>query len=451
MATPEALIKYYDCLKDSFNKIQDKDNKTALINAALRPKICEEFAKSEQVLNSYLNYIQVFSLIYSDKFSSICTNIIAPLLKEDDSTAYDEMSPHVSEKLTRVHQTIQTIVESRNELGEDFVHSVVKVFPSMSTDDTDDNRRFLSYLKNCLRVCMYLSGENLVILLSRIIERVNPLDQSSDEEEKERLNQATYRAYELIYKFIEMIDRKQLSRFVEALIASFTREFLSYPPAGSQLNYLLLYACSLDEEFSECLIGSLWKTFTDSKRPFEERRASVNFASSFIARANYVGLNKTFEYLETASAWCIEYLDDYQESETHDRIVAEDVGTFYALTQSIFYLITQRYRDIYEEETIAKLMQLNLSRILECPLRPLENCDLQTSTRFQEVATLCRIDCSVRNQLLPIAKRRKSDREPKGLNICNAPFDETCNSLPERIKPLYRNYFNHRNFTIYRE
>lgn len=436
MATPEALIKYYDCLKDSFNKIQSKDNKTALINAALRPKIREEFAKSKDLLISYLNYIQVFSLIYSDKFSSICTSIFCPQFKE---TPFVETESSNKDVANLIHNTVKEILKSKPELVEEYIHCVIKFFPNIYNDGHDT---FINYLKNSLEVCSYVRGKPLTNLVAKLLDRINPPAKNlgADEQRLADIKYSIEESYELIYHRLDSLEQRQLENVSAAILAAFTREFLTSDNEDS-LNYLILYICSPGDKLLDLFINLLWATFTNPDRPIEERRASVSYASSFMSRANYVDLDKVLNYLETATIWCREFFADNRP----------DRELFYALVRSILYLITQRYREMYEVESIDRLKQLDMDSILESPLKPLEHLDTETEQRFREVATLYGISVlrpHWTNDATPNRKKRKSDTGTH-LATWRVPFRETISTVPERVRKLYRNYYDHRNFTVY--
>lgn len=426
MATPEALIKYYDCLKGKFNEIQNKDNETALVNAALRPKIRDELVKSKDVLDSYLNYIQVFSLIYTDKFLAICNNIIVPLFKEIGGID--------NEQAVRMHETVHEIIKTRPELADDFVTTVVKVFPSVISDENEINEAFLNFLMNCLQICTYIDSDPLLHLMSKILEKINPPPKfgSKDELKAKQIRETLDKSYKIVIEFVSKLG-EHLEKFTTALIKTFTREFLSHDNQ-EQMKYLLLYICSLSPSFPDLFLDILWNTFTDPSLPLKDRQTSITLASSYISRANYIQLDVVFNFLEKASKLCKEY--------SNSEASKDDIECFHALAQSIFYLITQRYREMYEEENIARLVKLDLDEIIKSSLRPLESCDPRIELRFQEVASLYQIAS-------PIASaRKKQKRTYVALEI---PFGETNDLLPDNIKPLYRNYYDHRNFTVYRE
>lgn len=462
MATPEALIKYYDCLKDSFNKIQVKDNKTALINAALRPKIREELVKSKDVLISYLNYIQVFTPIYSDKFHNICFNVFCPLFKEypiktdvvdqeepqDEHDRFLEVSP-------LVHSSLREILKSKPELVEEFVHCVVKLFPHSYNDD---QATFMNYFENSLEICSYIRGEPLTVLLAKMLDRINPpaSEEQNDEDKIMQSKKCISSAYDLIYISFETTEKRQLENVAAAILAAFSREFL-VSENGDDLNYLILYVCSLDNKLTDLFINLLWAVFTNCNRPIEERRASVYYACSFMSRASYVGLEKVLSYLENAVIWCKNYLvdnqlDDIKSQPDISERFQETNQLFYSLVDSMLYVLTQRYRELYEKESIEQLKKFELDEILHSQLKPLEACDIDTVQRFREVATLFGISNIKPNEKAPSAKkRRKSDHLQSLRRNCKIPFREADPSIPAHIKHLYRNYYNHRNFTIYRE
>lgn len=454
MATPEALIKYYDCLKDSFNKIQNKDNETALVNAALRPKIREELIKSNEVLAKYLDYIQVFALIYKDKFITVCNTVLAPLFKENDINLICNLSdndeePSVKQKSLKVHECVENILKSAPELTGDFVHSVIKIFPTISSSETG-NQAFSNYLKNSLRICMYesLQGEPLLMLLTKILEKTNSSATDLEEQEQETVVKATADSYLLIYECIDDLNVSRRNKLITAILKTFTNEFL-VSNVHDHLKYLLLYACSLDDKYPSLFINMLKEIFTSLERSLEERRASVMLASSLISRANYIPLELLFDYLEFANNWCRKILEDCKDKK--GDFTSDNVVLFYSLTQSMFYVITQRYREMYEDETLDQLNRLRLQDLVGSHLKPLEVCDAELQQRFREVAAVYQIvDCTSIGYV-PTRKRRKSDVELKNQFLWRTPYNESVNLIPDRIRPLYRNYYDHRNFTIYRE
>lgn len=456
MATPEALTKYYDCLKDSFNKIQVKDNKTALVNAALRPRIREEFAKSKDVLRSYLNYIQVFTLIYSDKFPNICMNIICPIFKEYKTKKLfiKSESDHTDDTADLVHETIQEIIKSKPELAEELVNSAIKSCPAVFSDDRDC---FITYLSNLLIVSSYIDQEPLTSLIGKILDRVNPpiKNENSQQDGKLEIGTLIDQSYELLYKYLDELSKDQLDLVVSAILNCFVGDFLA-SDCEEQFRYLLLYICSLDPKYPKTLIDLLWSAFIDSSRPYEERRSGVCFASSFMSRAKYVKLDEVFNYLARSSDWCNRTLDQINPNDDEERSdsINETTELIYDVVQSILYLITQRYREMYEQESINCLNGLKLDKIINSRLKPLNACDMETDQRFHEVATLYKLTNLYNvtsSHLLPARKRRKSANDMKRQVQWKPAFREMSNCVPDRVKKFYNNYYDHRNFTVYRE
>lgn len=454
MATPEALVKYYDCLKDSFNKIQDKDNETALINAALRPKIREELTKSDEVLTSYLNYIQVFALVYKDKFITICNTVLVPLLKEFDikltyNSAEENQEPLSGQGALKIHKCFENILRSGTELKGDFVHSVIKIFPTISSSETS-NQAFLTYLKNSLRLCMYesLHEEPLFTLITKILEKTNPCSVELKELDRVDVEKNVEESFSLIYEFFDNLKNPIKKKLIFAILKTFTNEFLA-STIHDRLKYLLLYICSLDDEYPSFFIKMLKEVSVSSSKSLRERQASVMLVSSFISRADYVPLDSLLDYLEFANNWCSRILKDCQVNK--DEPASENIILFYSFTQSMFYVITQRYREMYEEATLNQLNKLKLENLIDSHLKPLEFCDADLQQRFQEVAALYKIVENISICHLPPKKRRKGGAELKNQFRWIAPYNESIDSVPDRVRPLYRNYYDHRNFTIYRE
>lgn len=461
MATPEALVKYYECLKDSFNKIQDKNNETALINAALRPKICEEFASSQEVLDSYLNYIQVFSVIYSDKFKSICSEIVVPLFKEyvvlssqnnniSDSKINSAEKVTSNEKATRLHATIRAIIGDKASLTNDFVICITRAFPTISGKKDDSNENFSNYLRNCLEVCKYLQGEPLSTLVTKILEKITPSCFLDDSEETPKIRCVSHESYEIVFDFLDQLEPLDFTRITRTILVSFTQEFIC-PPWNDRLNYLIMYICSSSPETVDNFLDLLQAVFKDVNRPIGERMASMTFSSSLLARSKFVHLSKVLEHIEYMNTWCASYLDEESDRRTNNDGASEIIDAFRAAAISIFYLITQRYREMYEIETIDQLKNLNLDRIVhDNPYKPLDLADRELRQRFNEVAALYHLAKPYETKLDPNKRRKSEHVSSNRLNLA-LPFEENPEVIPERIRPHFRSYYHHRNFTIYRE
>lgn len=458
MATPEALVKYYDCLRESFNKIQAKDNETALINAALRPKIRDELRKSASLLDSYLGYIEVFSLIYNDKFVTICSNILVPLFKEsptkltwkgtsDDQQDMDEDC----ENSRKLHQAIRSTITKSSDLAKDFIHILLKVFPTIDQESTSKQPEFINYLSNFLETTLYLDEPQLHAVVATLIDKINPILIASEDTEnyENSTAQGTLKlAYEIIYRHIdEHIDDQHGRNFIKSIVKVFANEYIAQPML-KDFYYLLLYLCSREEEYYSSLLQSLWDVFMDRSRSIEDRVASISFSGSFISRAVYIGLDETLQYLEKAAHWCHQNLVlKGDRMHTDIKVTNETVKAFFAVTCSIFYIVTQRFREMYEDETIYRLNKLDLDKLVASKFEPLNNCDIDTKRRFSEVATLFQI---TKVDRIP-NKRRRSELATPSTRRIERPFEDCCLDLPERIKPIYRNYYDHRNFTVYRE
>lgn len=457
MATPEALIKYYDCLRDSFNKIQIKDNTTALINAALRPKIRDEFAKSPDLLISYLHYIQIFSINYSEHFSDVCDEVIVPLFKEIQVETVNELycstESSTGNNAIKLHECIRRIIESKPELQEDLASCIVRIFPSISHSQ-EFNQRFKSYLIHSLKCCTLLNPQPIYMILSRIFDRLD-IDQidSGGDNDTNTINTLVDESFEIIRSSYNAFNESHQDLIGTCIIGLFARDFLSRTSLYD-LRLLLLYIGSFAEKYSIYILTSLWDAFSDVTRPIRERQYAVLFASSFIARANYLDLEKVFEFLETCSTWCEDFLSEYEGRVTSDN-ANEEVQSFQAAAQAMMYLISQRYREMYEEESIKRLMKLNMNAIVNNQFRPLNYCDKMIVQRFYEVATLYSFDGIMESTDMDdksSTKRRKSAVHPQILCDNKSLLEESFgDEIPSYLKKIYRNYYNHRNFTIVRE
>lgn len=464
MAKPEALIKYYDCLKDSFSKIQDKDKETALINAALRPKIRDELAQNKDILSSYLNYIQVFSLIYEEQFSAICNNVLIRLFEDYDfdfsktSGVFDKKLHTKDDKdadpALQIHLAIKAIINSKKELADTLVIETRKIFPSVFNEEKEVS--FTYFFKNSLVVCSYLRSDRLVSLLTKIVEATTPgYTEDKTHEDVVRAERICDELLDYMYEFYDQLNDHVGKRFTMAFLRTFTHDFVSNQRMNLRLGYYIMYICSKKMEYAKHLIDTLWDNFVDVNKSQSERISSITFASSFIARAKYVNLDVAIDYLSKNFKWCHEFID---KRSTNNRISTDNQSEknleyFYALTQSSFYLLSQRYREFYEEDTIARIKELNIDRIISDQTRPLDNCAEDVKEKFQEVASVNFFanPATVLSSSSQVKRRRLDINSNVIQNNWKVPFKPICHELPKRIVPLYRNYYDRRNFTVYRD
>lgn len=438
MATTKDLTKYYNTLKQSFDKIQDRANKTALINAAFRPKIGEECLKCTDLFDSYINYIKLFCFVYEENFSKLCNNVLVPFFSAGQI---------LGEDISKLHVTLQSISKSNTLLATDLANSIEKLL----MDDKDAKSETYQakhlnkfFIQNVLKTCEYIGDDASVSILQAMLKAFSFHERLNS---KESTPEPISEYYKMLYDYIDKLKQSNslaFDKICTSLIEAFCRdERIDFYVHGP--NYVMFYVASLDEKYYEFIIQNLWEKFIDPDYSIKHRRSCIIFIGSFISRADFIDIDRVMNFLSTASEWYTDILNQYDEMDC-DRNFSQDKDIVNALAECIFYIISQRYREFYFNEVIKQLLELNLDEFINSPFDPLANCDSVTSKRFKEIAIIIGIvdealyDKFTRKELKPIPEDWRK------------PFPENFKEgdMPDQVKIAMRIYIGHKMFTINR-
>jgi hypothetical protein len=113
--------------------------------------------------------------------------------------------------------------------------------------------------------------------------------------------------------------------------------------------------------------------------PMSKRLAVASYLTGFLARAQYISVSTLQTAARILSSFCIEYMKTVpEERQFHspDRFMP-----FYVVTQSLFYLVIFRQKEISTE----KLRQLNFPKIVMSKFNPLGCCIPAIALKFCDV------------------------------------------------------------------
>lgn len=438
MASSPDLVKYYSTLSQSFDKVQDRASKSTLVNAAFRPKISEDCVKSNDLFDNYINYIKLFCVIYPDQFKPLCSSVLLPMLSNCNRNRLEEFSK-------TIHDAFISILESHSYLANDLASSVEKIL----IDDQDTKAEVYkskhinkSFLSSVLLIAQHLDGLSLVSVIQALFNTLTYHELlNSQESTPEPLD---YYA-NLICQFIDSLksDEEKLDRMCLAFIEAFTSND-SIDFKATYQNNIIFYVSSLKESYNQSLIHNLWEIFLNPNYNSKHRKSCIIFIGSFVARADFVDIDRIMTLLAAASRHYKLILQQYQAPNC-DRNFNEDKDLICALSETIFYIIGQRYKEMYLDEISRQLFELDLEDLIVSIFNPLSNCCQLTCKRFKEVAFILGI---IDNETcIPDSKDL-----PPALEDWSKPFPEDPSKAKVREKntKIMRPYVGHSLFTIVR-
>jgi RNA polymerase I-specific transcription initiation factor RRN3 len=117
----------------------------------------------------------------------------------------------------------------------------------------------------------------------------------------------------------------------------------------------------------------LWKRFTNPTSCAVTRQICCYYIGSFLSRAKYIPLNTCIATLQLIVTWIHNYIN-----KTGNNFSNFDLHrTFYALSQTLFYIIIFRQRQLFQEgqsETLDLIKSWKLNEIINSKLNPLLYC-----------------------------------------------------------------------------
>lgn len=150
-----------------------------------------------------------------------------------------------------------------------------------------------------------------------------------------------------------------------------------------KVNYFVFYRIlqtSIAELFITSLCGKVW----DPNVAPTIRQSAVGYIASLLARGKFISQQLIKKTLHDLCGWAHNYIQKSDSSQNTTSLRAHLV--FYAVCESIFYVIAFRSRDLTNSsENLTFLQSLQLSTLVTCHLNPLRVCSSAVATAFAGV------------------------------------------------------------------
>jgi RNA polymerase I-specific transcription initiation factor RRN3 len=167
---------------------------------------------------------------------------------------------------------------------------------------------------------------------------------------------------------------------------------------SSHVQFLLFYICSLKRLLSEGFLDYLWKKFNCAQSTSSSssscavvRQVCAYYMGSYLARAKYISTNTCVAALQLMVKWLHSYIDKV----AHLNLNVNDFElnrTFYALCQTVLYVIVFRSKQLFgDDETAAIVASWKLNEIISSKLNPLRYCLPTICAKFAQIAQLNQI------------------------------------------------------------
>ena len=161
---------------------------------------------------------------------------------------------------------------------------------------------------------------------------------------------------------------------------------------SSHVQFLMFYICSHRGMLSEGFVDYLWKKFNYSTSSPVTRQICAYYIGSLLSRAKFVSLTTCVATLQLIVSWIRSYIEKTSASNSHSNF--ELHRTFYALCQTLFYVIIFRHRQLFQENQ-ADILDLvkswKLNSIVTSKLNPLKYCMKTVRKKFARIAYMHQI------------------------------------------------------------
>ncbi len=163
---------------------------------------------------------------------------------------------------------------------------------------------------------------------------------------------------------------------------------------SSHVQFLMFYMCSFKNMLSEGFIDYLWKKFSNPLSCQVTKQICTYYIGSLLARAKYIHINTCVATLTLIVTWVHSYIDKFSPSKNCANFDMH--RTFYAMCQTLFYVIVFRHKQLFDGQTnnftdLIKSWKIN--EIVSSKLNPLRYCLPSVRKKFSRVSYINQV-CS---------------------------------------------------------
>ncbi len=164
---------------------------------------------------------------------------------------------------------------------------------------------------------------------------------------------------------------------------------------SSHVQFLMFYMCSFKSMLSEGFIDYLWKKFSNPLSCQVTKQICTYYIGSFLARAKYININTCVATLTLIVTWLHGYIEKFSSNKNCANF--EIHRTFYALCQTLFYVIIFRHKQLFNgqgNELTDLIKSWKLNEIVSSKLNPLRYCLPSVRKKFSRVSYINQVGYS---------------------------------------------------------
>lgn len=284
----------------------------------------------------------------------------------------------------KIHFFLRDMVDTYPQASRLITTAIKSTFPH---HQTATGHSLISYLYNTLVSLEYII--DIHPTLSLIVDKLTWLELSSqshsihnqietNELELTKFFNLFDQAFDMfldtIYDFLHpdgrIITSGELNRsdnFLNAFEAIFLKQIAPID-ALVNLSFCLFYAASLSENLCARIIDRIWSDIVKNNSEFASRNAFL--LASMLVELNSISSDNLMGFIETAIFWAIDYSQAHSNTMIDESYNPNIHSKFYAITQSILYIICCKI-NCFSETQLKALRLSKLQRLLQSPLNPL--------------------------------------------------------------------------------
>lgn len=368
----EDIIEWYVALTECVSLLSIEHEK-------LIEKLLEfDWSSEEEVIQSYSNFllhlVSAHNSFIAPTFRMFAQNFF-PKLKSEEPPSYDlEISILISQ---RIHFCLKNILSLVPSSPTRLAHELKSKYPHIRYD-SHVHRHYLKNLLNILDYCPILQESIFDIVIGKLLELDVSIQIDDLPEEEEELifeldgNPNVEIAekmdflMDLVFNYI-YAHKEDLDQILKILLKNFEIRLLKTHKAKFT-QFLIFYTCNFCQTYPSHFVDLLFSKLKDNREHVTNRIVCAAYIGGFVSRAKFTSFQLVKKTLVEMSSWALNYLGNL----TRNQPDAEIHALFYAVCQSILYIICFHFQTLIESQQFLKTLKLDT--LISCSLNPLKFC-----------------------------------------------------------------------------
>ncbi|RMZ95177.1 RNA polymerase I-specific transcription initiation factor RRN3 [Brachionus plicatilis] len=167
-------------------------------------------------------------------------------------------------------------------------------------------------------------------------------------------------------------------------------KYILFTYGSSHVQFVMFYICSFRTLLSEGFLDYLWKKFNATSSCAITKQICSYYIGSYLARAKYIPITTCVATLQLMVTWIHNYIE--KNANTSNASNFDLHRTFYALCQTVFYVVIFRNRQLFntgngsENSKMTELVKSwKLNEIISSKLNPLKYCLPTVRKKFARI------------------------------------------------------------------